>query len=303
MILYHYIKIGELGRVISIGKQGVPCVKLRLKHRSNVYDGPYNLFGQSILPKCVYGIERELGVEEKDSLIPLFKDRAFMEFVYRSNKTFNDRNTGLSQFVISFYEDIDSFDLWLRYGGGGDGVSVGLDADKIKLPFGQIFNYLVRKCIYWPKEVVDSLSAIEVPQAVYDEIKEMYQSTTNKKVVEAFNKLYSNDTPEFAVSQRIKETLVHNMISAFDLFHKCDDWKGEKEHRMTLSVMSHEICYEKNASGDYDPFVDVEIPIDSLKMIMIGPKCGKNAYGMVQSLLFNRQIKEKVQVLNSNCLI
>ena len=303
MILYHYTDIDELQHILSVGKQGTPCAKLKFKHRSNVNDDPYNLFSLYVLPRCVEKIEKELGVEERDSLLPLLRNRSFMEAVFRENKSFDDRSSGLSQFVISFFEDIDNLDLWLRYGVGGKGVSIGLDTEKLKHPFGQVFNFLFRECVYWPKEITNPAFEMVIPEALYDEIKEMYHSTTNIKVVEAFQKLYACDTPEFAVTQRIKETLVHHLINTFDMFHKCDDWKGEKEHRLITSVMSHEINYEKNVTGDYDPYVEVEFPVEALKIIMLGPKCGKNAYGMIQSLIFSRQIKEKIQVLNSHCMM
>lgn len=90
-------------------------------------------------------------------------------------------------------------------------------------------------------------------------------------------------------------------LRCFDLFHKRDDGLGEKEHRIMLSTISQEVRYRKNDAGDYIPYFGIEFPFDTLKIIMIGPKCGKNAYGMIQSLMSERRIKQQVQVLNSTC--
>lgn len=303
MLLYHYINIDDLERILFNNRQGVPCIKLRLKHRSVVVDGFCNTFNRQILPKCIEKIEKELCIDEKRSLMPLFQNVLYMEAVFRAGRTFDDRNAGITQFVLSLYEDIDNLDLWLRYGGSGRGVSIGLDTDKLKTPFGEVFNFFIRKCVYWPKGVATPAFQLDIPIDLYEEIKDIYQSSTNAKVVEAFQKLYEQDTPEFALTQRIKETLLHNLITTFDLFQKGDEWKREKEHRMISGAISNEISYEKNAFGDYDPFVEIEFPIEALKTLVIGPRCGKNAYGMVQSLFLKHQIKNKIQVLNSNCMM
>lgn len=301
MILYYYTDTDSFCRLVSDKNQSIPCVLLKFKHRSSLSDDPYNLFARYLLPRCIEQIEKEIGVDEADSLMPLFKSGHFMESVFKTSTIFNDRSTGLTQFVLSLYEDIDNMYLWLRYGDGGRGVTIGLDTDKLKIPFGSVFNSLIRKCNYWSKGIVNYSSQVDIPQDMYKEIKEVYQSMTNAKVKESFQKIYLQDTPEFAISQRIKETLLHNLINTFDLFHKCDDCRGEKEHRMTASVMTDRISYERNTSGDYDPFINVEFPIEALKMIVIGPKSGKNTYGMIKSQLYKHQVKEKIQILNSNC--
>lgn len=303
MILYYYSDIDKLDRIVTTNNQGVACVKIRFKHRSSLNDDSCKIFGCYVLPRCVAQIENELGVDGNDSLMPLFKDEVFMESVLRASKAFDDKSTGLSQFVVSLYEDIDNLDLWFRYGGGGRGISVGLDTEKLKLPFGPVFNSLIRECIYWPKGISNNAFLVEVAPALYGDIKEVYQSTTDSRVKESFKKLCTHDIPEIVVNRRIKETLLHNLINTFDLFNKYDDWKGEKEHRMTASVMGNEISYEENAHGDYCPFIEVEFPIDALKLIMIGPKGGKNSYGMVRSHLYKQQVKEKIQVLQSNCAV
>ena len=303
MILYNYTTIDSLEEILSRDRQDVPTVKLRLNHRSSVSDDPSNVFGLCILPKCICEIEKELGVESKDSLMPLLQNRSFMESLFRRDRSFDDHSTGLTQFVFSFYENVDDYDLWLRYGNGGAGVSIGLDTDKLKQPFGQVFNFFIKKCVYWPNNITSPLQSFDIPSDLYDEIKEMYKSTNNVRVKQAFETIYSVDTPEFAIPQRIKETFVHNLVSTYDLFHKRDVWQKENEHRMTISMMAPEIRYVKNTNGDYNPYIEMEIPIDALKMIVIGPKCGKNAFGMIQSLFYGRQVKERIQVLESNCVM
>lgn len=70
---------------------------------------------------------------------------------------------------------------------------------------------------------------------------------------------------------------------------------------MSVSTVGNEIHFKKAINGDIIPYSYVDFPIETLKIIMIGPKCGRNAYGMIQSLLCEHQIRQMVQVLDSGC--
>lgn len=300
MIVYFYTPIDNLEQILAFTPQGTPRIRLEARHRSFLSDDPQSIFGRYILPRCLKDIERELDVKPENSLIPLINNREFMEAIFNSIKTFNDRELILSQFVVSFYENMDQLDLWMRYADRGRGIAIGFDTDLIREPFGQVFNFSLQKCIYWPKEVANGNYNLDNSLPIYSEIKEVYQSMSDPRISESFKKMYSQDGPEFIVARRLKETILHNLITTFDLFQKNDDWQEEKEHRMAVCAGGAEIHYKKDNNGDYIPYVSMEFSPEALKIIMIGPKCGRYTYGMIRSLLFDRKIKQQVQVLNSS---
>ena len=55
----------------------------------------------------------------------------------------------------------------------------------------------------------------------------------------------------------------------------------------------------KDNNGDYIPHANVQFPVEALRMLVIGPKCGKNAFGMVKSLFMQKGIMQDVKVLDS----
>lgn len=303
MILYYYTDIDSLERILAYLPMGKPCIRLEASHRSALTDDPQNIFGNYLLPRCLQSIEDDLGVKTEDSLLPLINNRQFMEAVYLSNKTFDDRGKALSQFVVSFYESMDQLDLWNRYAKGSNGISIGFDTDLLKKPFGQVFNYSMRKCLYWSCDILKNGYWIAQDNPLYEEVKTMYATMTDSRITESFKRVYSQDVPDAVVTRQIKETLLRNLIMAFDLFQKSGEWRDQNEHRMTISTVGAGIHYHKDDNGDYVPFTYLEFPIDALKIIMIGPMCGRYSYGMVRSLLFERGISQPVQVLNSNCLM
>ena len=213
-----------------------------------------------------------------------------MDAMLESINSFNDREVGITQFVTSFYEDIDQFDLWMRYTEKGKGISIGLDTDLLQKPFGQVFNFSVQKCIYWPKDIESSKFQLDNNSQLYRDIKDTYKSMSDSRVIESFKMIYSHEAQDTIVSQRIKENLLYSLITTYDLFQKAGNWSNEKEHRMSVSTVGNEIHFKKAINGDYLPYTYVDFPIETLKIIMIGPKCGRNAYGMIQSLLCEHQI-------------
>lgn len=301
MIIYLYTDIDNLEQILNESAQGQPILRIEAKHRSLLSDDPHNIFSRYILPSCIADIENVLGVKPEDTIGKLLGISPLMDAMLEAIKSFNDREVGLAQFVTSFYEDIDQFDLWSRYAEKGNGVSIGLDTDLLQKPFGQVFNFNLQKCNYWPKDIEGCGFHLDNSSQLYRDIEETYKSMSDSRVIESFRTIYSQESPDAIVNQRIKENLLYGLITTFDLFQKTEEWSNEKEHRMTVSAARNEIHFKKGNNGDYLPYTYVDFPIKTLKIIMIGPKCGRNAYGMIQSLLYKRRIRQAVQVLDSGC--
>ena len=93
---------------------------------------------------------------------------------------------------------------------------------------------------------------------------------------------------------------MQNIITTFDVFNKQDVWRNEKEYRIALSPMPVDIEFLKDNNGDYIPYANVQLPVASLRMLVIGPQCGKFAYGMVKSLFMQRGVAQDIKILESS---
>jgi hypothetical protein len=133
----------------------------------------------------------------------------------------------------------------------------------------------------------------------------MYQAVTNPKVLATYGKIYESEGGG-NVRMRIVNTIVSNLVADFGIFNKLDDWKAEKEVRLSLAAVTPDFIYYKRKEQDMDyvPAVEIKFPLHALKGIVIGPKCGKNTYGMIQSLFYKRGLYNRdLQILNSSCLL
>lgn len=299
MIAFHYTDIDNLAGILAATSRGNQRLVLKAKHRCFLNDDDQRTFGRYILPSCIAAIEEELHVDPQLAVAPLFLQHGYLDFILNAVNTYDDHRQGMDSFVLSFSEDQDNLELWEKRGNGGKGVALGFDTQKMHPDHERFFNVFEDKCNYWSEDIKKPGFKLDPNSALYASIRETYKMMTNPKVLEGFSMIYSQESPAMVVPQRIKDTLVQNIITTFDIFNKQDVWRNEKEYRIALSPMPVDIEFLKDNNGDYIPHANVQFPVDALRMMVIGPRCGKNAYGMVKSLLMQKGVMQEVKVLNS----
>lgn len=299
MIVFHYTDIDNLAGILAATSRGNQRLVLKAKHRCFLNDDAQRTFGRYILPSCIATIEEELHVDPQLAVSPLFQQHDYLEYILNAVNTYDDHRQGLDSFVLSFSEDQDNLELWDKRGNGGKGVALGFDTEKMHPDHERFFNVFKEKCNYWSEDIKKPDFKLDSNSALYASIRNTYKMMTNPKIVEGFSMIYSQESPAKVVLQRIKDTLVQNIITTFDIFNKQDVWRNEKEYRIALSPMPIDIEFLKDNNGDYIPHAIVQFPVDALRMMVIGPRCGKNAYGMVKSLLMQKGVMQEVKVLDS----
>lgn len=299
MIVFHYINIDHLESILAATSRGNQRLILKAKHRCYLNDDTQRTFGRYLLPSCIENIENELGIDPQMAVTPLIKQKDYLQYVLDSVNTYDDHRQGMDSFVLSFSEDQDNAELWCKSVHGGRGVALGFDTDKLHPDYERFVNVFSEKCHYWSDDIKVFDFHLATDSKLYASIRETYKMIFNPQVIETFKKIYSLKSPATMVPQRIKDTLVMNLITTFDIFHKQDVWRNEKEFRISLSPMPTDILFIKDESGDYIPYANVSFPVAALRMIVIGPKNGKNAYGMIKSLLLRKGVSQDVTVLNS----
>lgn len=299
MIVFHYTDIDNLVEILSLTNRSNQRLVLRAKHRCYLNDDAQRTFGRYILPSCIESIEEDLHIDPQMAVAPLFKQAGYIDSILYGVNTFDDHHQGINSFVLSFSEDQDNVELWEKRGNGGRGIALGFDTDKLFLDHERFVNILKQKCIYWSDEIKQPGFSLAHDTSLYSSILETYKMVSDPRVLDAFKKLYGQNGPTVYVTQQIKDTLVENLITTFDVFNKQDVWRNEKEYRVSLSPLPLNLEFVKDNNGDYIPFTSVPISVEALRMIVIGPKCGKNAYGMVKAVLSNKGISQEVNVINS----
>lgn len=299
MIVFHYTDIDKLASILFATSRGNQRLELKAKHRCFLNDDAQRTFGRYILPSCIAAIEDELYVDPQMAVAPLFQQSGYLDFILQRINVYDDHRQGLDSFVLSFSEDQDNRELWAKRGNGGRGVALGFDTDKLQPVSERFFNVIKEKCTYWSEDIKKPDFKLDSASALYASIREIYKMMTDSRVIDSFTSIYGQESPAAVVPQRIKDTLVQNIITTFDVFNKQDVWRNEKEYRISLSSMPVDIEFLKDSNGDYIPHANVQFSVEALRMLVIGPKCGKNAYGMVKSLFLQHGIMQDIKVLDS----
>lgn len=302
MLAYHYTTIIALERMLSRANRDFPYITLRATQCNYLHDVAENTLGRYILPQCIDRIEKELKVPAEKALTAIINDPHYMDFMLENIRTFNDHEFCLSTFILSFSECRDSLNLWTRYGDNGTGVALCFDMDMMHSDYSNYFNETTKACRYWAKDALKSGNA-EIDTTLYEEVKSMYKAVTDHRVTDTFGKMYEQEGSG-DIKMRIVNTIVGHLMSDFSIFNKTDDWQDEREIRLSLSAATPDIIYYKRNAQDLDyvPAVDVSFPLRAMKSIVIGPKCGRNTYGMIQSLFYQRGLYNRdLQVMESSC--
>ena len=304
MVVYHYTSIDALEKILFTHSEETKSFRLRATHCNFLNDGTESILGARLLPKYVNEIEKELHIPEQWQLEPAFNDEQYLQNLIRHIKTFNDTKDTISKFVASFSKAYDNLVMWSMYGNKGNGVALGFDSEyltdclKNRVPD---FPYQVEECIYLRD---DELSEpYDKESAIYKYSKDLYIGMCNPQVRMSLYELLTDETANDRVRwNNVMNTLVINLITHVSMFCKLDMWKNEQEYRLVLDDITRNIRYRKNSNNVYVPYVDFLIPQQSLKEIVIGPTCGQNAHGMINSLFYQRGLNPNdIAIKHSSC--
>lgn len=273
MIVYHYTNIDNLETIVTKKDNGTPVLKLHVTNCKFLNDQYENVLGLTILGKCLPKIEEELNVPSKDRLSQLLKNKAGWE---KRMKKFTP-NIGRDFYVFSTSKERDSLIMWSSYGNKGNGVAIGLDWDILsQYAENEEYQGFSGECTYWTGDMLDGLQ--DSSSKLYNGIKTKYQEMTSSKMHSMFSGLYKCE-------DEVNKNILQCLLSFYSTFHKTEEWKNEREYRCMFGASLEEISFYKNTRGKYIPYITIELPITTLREIVIGPACGENADWLALSLL------------------
>ena len=302
MTVYHYTNIANLEKIIINGANGKAELNFRATNCKFLNDGTENTLGIKIVLQFLASVEDSLNIKQEDRVSPLLNIPGYLNHIYQNQKTFNDHNPSTDNYIISFSCDSDSLVMWSMYGNKGDGVAIGVDNSLLTIPFNKGFNTDKRKCTYWSTNALMELNENISPE-LFASIKENYLSMTNENVKESLLRLYESETKgnKDDMNFRYKDTVIMNLVTFYSIFHKLDMWSNENEYRFSTAGFGPVVRYYRNTKGAYIPYINVSFSIDALKEIVIGPTCGRNSYGMVKSLMYERGVLDFPTIYESKC--
>lgn len=223
-------------------------------------DSTEMLYGWNVLKNNLEIFEKENKIFEKIRLSAFMKkvetsdlSEFFRQHFYHEKKT---------PFIISFSENKDVLNMWSLYGGNGKGVVLCFEEEELN-------GYLLLNTLYVNQSDNDIISA-EVLSTIIPTEYEKYLKNTSKN---DFDKIIS----------------IGSMLPLLSTYIKDSAFKYEREKRLSIICdNSKPVDFRVSKAGNIIPYIEVPIPIQSLKEIIIGP-CINPVY-VERGLLFELSV-------------
>lgn len=301
MIVYHYTAIDTLEKILSSYSNDAGTINLRATHCNFLNDGTESTLGIRLLPKYIAQIEEELNVEANWKLSPAFNNDSYIQGIISHINNFDDTSVHLSKFMVSFSKAFDNLVMWSMYGNKGDGVALGFDADILSLNVSSPATVFKEECVYLTDEEI--MAPCNTKSKIYQYTKELYMGMSNPQFRQSLYEFFvKGEKDERVCWNNVMNMLVINLITHVSMFCKLDMWKNEQEFRLVVDDVTTHALYQKNSNDVYVPYINVPISLKALKEIVIGPTCGRNVCGMINSLFYQRGLNPKdISIKNSSC--
>ena len=262
-MVYHYTSTDVLWHLIESIKDSKDkdCFIFRATHVFFMNDPQELIYGQKILKNVFSEIEAELGIESKYKLSILLdnvdqknpnRDKSLLNFL---------KNQDEMPYVISFSRLEDNLPMWLNYGNGGKGINLAFEDNreqpyKVKLINGKRMSYesFYTSDVYYRDLPKDS--------PLYKLIRETIIS-------------YKEDIDSGYTD--IQGPYLEALVQIAAPLIKTSFYENEKEARVFKSVSYDfskdvdKIQFRSNGYNNLVPYIGIEISVNQLKAVRIGP--------------------------------
>ena len=278
-LIYHYTNAAALIGMLSASKEEDAKMTMWATHSQFLNDPSEYEYGKEVSQKILREIEEELKIEEPQRLSSFMYDESRKQY-------FKDWEHGLSRFpdslsiatpfVISFTRHLDYLPMWTSYGKNGNGIAIGIERDVLNEK-NNMFS--VRNCHY---DIED-----EGFSNIREQIKmryEMLQQTTN-----------GADEGETYVCQLDFIMMLNSQVAAY-IKHPSYRYEGEVRCKV---AKADEIKF-RESNGLVVPYVEVDIPVESIKEIVIGPTLDAERMKLSIDLLLKTRGLRQVEIKESS---
>ncbi len=294
-LVFHYTSIDALRSLIESVEKSKYSDSFLFRASNILYMNDPNefVYGRKVFIRTLIKIEDELDVKECHRISSLWKDEPYKdeqkmdaEYIQYLQKSKN------IPYVLSFSLLEDSLPMWLNYGNGGRGVCLAFQ-DNRNQPIKQrrtdngesVYESFYTSDVHYDNIDKDSW----LYQMLFDTIKD-----------------YKRDLQE-GYSDNMKDAYFDALIQYAAPFIKTRHYMNEYEVRLSKTVGFHHYNnpsitkFRCNRLGNLIPYIDIEVNVDQLKYIIIGPLVDFNLTKLAIDMMADRYLNEtKIDVRPSN---
>ena len=267
-LIYHYTNASALLGMFRNCSKDNPYITMWATHSLYLNDPTEYEYGKEVCLRLLKSVEEDYNIPQEIRLSKVVLDnktgiKPYLHLMDVAN-SMTPKSVGEgTPYIISLSENRDTLPMWNTYAQRGNGIAIGFDKDLLNKENGK---WVVKKCYY------------DVEDKGYNQVKShmrsMYDEIKFKNNIGLALELHQ--TAYF-----IQE--LHSEIAAY-IKHKA--YKDEREVRCKISRAADIRFRESN--GLIIPYVEVEIPIECIKEIIIGPTNDSERMSTALFMLVNK---------------
>ncbi len=255
------------------------------------------MYGSKKVMEILPQIENELDVEGDFKLSCLYGDCNDYPGSYLLENQINLMNTSFQHpFVVSYSKAMDSLPQWGMYGDNGYGISLGFD----------VRYYYIKKKDNEGGLIYDFTRIdFDIPHSV----DVLYTDTITPKdivyyYIKYFYNLYLNrikEKKEILPKEKIQIEELGKILFFSASFIKHHSYEYERESRIISMWKNYsDIHFKARDKGTLVPYIEIGIPVSSLREIMVGPCCKYSSIKpCIELLLHQKGFGEEVVITQS----
>ena len=250
-MIYHYTNASALLGMFKNCSKENPYITMWATHSLYLNDPTEYEYGKEVCLRLLKSVEEEYNIPQEERLSErlLDKDSGIKPFLHLmdvgNSMDANSIGNGFP-YIISLSKNVDTLPMWNTYAQRGNGVAIGFDEDKLKEQNKKWSN----KPCYYEFEDKENSSVKTLILSIYNKI---HQTNYQLKNMDSF---------------RIMDFIQH-IYSEAAAYIKYKAYKEEREVRCKINIASNILFRESN--GLIIPYVEVHIPFNCVKKIIIGP--------------------------------
>ena len=262
--IYHYTSVaGLFGMLNSISSENT--ITKRATHSLYMNDPMEFSYGAKLLDSVIKVIEEELMIDEKERIAGALS----MPKILQAQSEI-EGHIGVP-YISSFSYIGDNLPMWRMYADNGKGVII--EFDKSKLLECSNDNRKLIDCRYYDSEK-DIEKDKEYYQSEYERLKNLYRRRETPK-----NKHENILIFAFHISALLSPMIKHTAYEYEQEFRIVSYKEGNTQYR--------------ESNGMIIPYVDIDIPIDAIRKIHIGPNAD---YGLLRNSLRMFQYSKGINI-------
>lgn len=292
-LVYHYTSIEAFRSLIeSVPKSSTgDCFLFRASNILFMNDPNEFYFGRKVFIKTLKEIEDLLEIKDEIRLsLPWTEISAIDE--KEKDKEYLQYLMNLKQipYVLSFSHLEDSLPMWLNYANNGKGVCLAF-LDERNHPIREKMNGDVRK-------VSESFFTSDVFYGNIDKNSCLYD------IILKTMKDYKDDVLTDYIG--LKDAYFDTLIQYAAPFIKTQHYMNEYEVRVSKTISFDYgskdgiAKFRTNKLGNIVPYVDVEIPVENLKFVVLGPLVETDLTRLALEMMVGEYLDKRIDIRSSN---